>query len=388
MSKLAKVAKQHEKTWAQLHRRLISIPFDYDCLFPPPVAEFVNKKAASLGSCPGYLVPCLLTSTAYIIAQNFVLRSGLQDMPQNLYMVFVGPPGTGKSQALKEGALQPMHDVRTERDMQNCIIEKCTSSALVKTVAEHNKAFIVSPEVFEVLNKLLKSDEDNATGDVQILCQLFSGESSSYRFATERTREIPANIPFSILGSTQVPYAARLLCRMDQGHGLLDRFMFLFPFCLRPTTTETKEARTWFESEEVSLKHISDIFLEMHDAHDTQISSHYTFSEDAQQRLTAHKDDFIQEVNDAIREGNVPPKSKKVDLLQRVSSALHVFNFIAEELIAGRKPGSPPTEISLETLNRAQCFIDYAETQKEIAMEVSNDFTQLLVRIFFGLVAF
>ena len=152
MSKLAKVAKQHEKTWAQLHRRLISIPFDYDCLFPPSVAEFVNKKAASIGSCPGYLVPCLLTSTASIIAQNFVLRSGLQEMPSNLYLVFVGPPGTGKSRALKEGALQPMHDVRTERDTQNCIIEKCTSSALVKTVAEHKKAFIVSPEVFEVLN--------------------------------------------------------------------------------------------------------------------------------------------------------------------------------------------------------------------------------------------
>ena len=268
MSKLAKVAKQHEKTWPQLHRRLISIPFDYDCLFPPPVAEFVNKKAALLGSCPGYLVPCLLTSTAYIIAQNFVLRSGLQDMPQNLYMVFVGPPGTGKSQALKEDALQPMHDVRTERDMQNCIIEKCTSSALVKTVAEHNKAFIVSPEV-EVLNKLLKLDEENTTGDVQILCQLFSGESSSYRFAMERAREIPA------IRSTQVPYAARLLCRMDQGHGLLDRFMFLFPMCLRPTTTETEEAQTWFKSEEVSLKQISDIFLEMHDTrHPDTISLH------------------------------------------------------------------------------------------------------------------
>ena len=245
------------------------------------------------------------------------------------------------------------------------------------------------PRFLKSLNKLLKSDEDNTTGDVQILCQLFSGESSSYRFATERAREIPANIPFSILGSTQVPYAARLLCRMDQGHGLLDRFMFLFPMCLRPTTTGTEEAHTWFESEEVSLKQISDmIFLEMHGTHDTPISSHYTFSEDAQQQLTAHKDDFIQEVNDAIREGNVPPKSTKVDLLPRVSSALHVFNFIAEELIAGRKPGSPSTEISLETLNRAQCFIDYAETQKEIAMEVSNDFTQLLVQVFFGLVAY
>ena len=54
-----------------------------------------------------------------------------------------------KLQALKEGALQPMHDVCTERDKQNCIIEKCTSLALVKMVAEHNKALTASPEVFE-----------------------------------------------------------------------------------------------------------------------------------------------------------------------------------------------------------------------------------------------
>ena len=183
-------------------------------------------------------MPCLPASTAYIMAQNFVLRSGLQEMTSNR------STGYGKIASPKEGALQPLHDVSTERDMQNCIIEKCTSSALVKILAEHNKAFIISPEVFEVLNKLLKLDEENATGDVQILCQLFSGESSSYRFATERTCEIPPNVPFSILGSAQVHYAARLLCHMDQGHGLLDRFMLLFPMCLCPTTPETEEART------------------------------------------------------------------------------------------------------------------------------------------------
>ena len=198
MSKLAKVAKQHKRTWAQLNRRLISIPFEYDSLFSPRVSKFIKQKAASLGSCPGYLVPCLLTSTAYVISQNFLVRNGSQDMPVNLFMVFVGPPGTGKSQALKEGALQLMADVRAERDWANTIIEKCTSSALVKSIADDKKAFIVSPEVFEVLNKLPKSDEDNATGDVQVLCELFSGKSSSYRFATERTREIPANVPFSI----------------------------------------------------------------------------------------------------------------------------------------------------------------------------------------------
>ena len=378
MSKLAKVAKQHDKTWAQLNRRLISLPFDYDSLFTPRVAEFVKNKAASIGSSPGYLVPCLLTTTAYVIAENFLIRCGPQEMPSNLFMVFVGPPGTGKSQVLKEGALQPIHDIQTERDLPNTIIEKCTSSALVKTVAEHKKAFVVSPEVFDVVNKLLKSDEDNATGDVQILCELFSGESSSYRYATERTREIPANVPFSILGCTQVPYAARLLCRMDQGHGLLDRFMFLFPLCLRPSTADTDAARTWLLREDLHLKQVSEIFIEMFDAHNSAPVSHYTFTEEALQTLTSLKDDFIRDVNDAIQNGNVPPKSKKIDLLQRVATSLHVFNFITNALLQGRKPPAPPTQISLQTLQQAKRYVEYAETQKEIVMEVNiNIFASL-----------
>ena len=208
-------------------------------------------------------------------------------------MVFVGPPGTGKSQALKEASLQPLHDLQDERDLPNTIIGKCTSAALVKRVADNEKAFV---ELFEVINKLLKSDKDNATGDAQTSCELFSGESSSYRYATERTCEIPPNVPFSILGSTQVPYAARLLCRMDQGHGLLDRFTFIFPVCLRPSTAKTETARSWLESDEVCLKQLSDIFIEMHDALTTTPAS-FRFSPEATQALLSLKDDFIKEIN-------------------------------------------------------------------------------------------
>ena len=369
MSKLAKVAKQHEVTWAQLNRRLISLPFNYGTLFTPSVGEFVNKKAASIGTCPGYLVPCLLATTTYLTAGKSTIRCGLQEIPCNLFMVFVGPPGTGKSQALKEASLQPLHDLQDERDLQNTIIEKCTSAALVKTVADNEKAFVVSPELFEVLNKLLKSDEDSATGDAQTLCELFSGESSSYRYATERTREIPPNVPFSILGSTQVPYAARLLCRMDQGHGLLDRFTFIFPVCLRPSTAETETARSWLESDEVCLKQLSDIFIEMHDALTTAPAS-FRFSPEATQALTSLKDDFIKEINEAIQQGLVPPKSKKIDVLQRVAASLHVFSHVTEALIQGEKPSAPPREISSDTLKKAKLFVEYTDTQKEIVLEV------------------
>ena len=33
------------------------------------------------------------------------------------------------------------------------------------------KETILSPEVFDILNKLMKSDKDNATGNIQMLCK-------------------------------------------------------------------------------------------------------------------------------------------------------------------------------------------------------------------------
>ena len=87
--------------------------------------------------------------------------------------------------------------------------------------------------------------------------------------------------------------------------------------------------------------------------------------------MTSHKDDFIKEVNEAIQNGNVPPKSKKIDLFQRVATSFHVFNLITE-LLQGQKPPTVPTQISLEALQQAKRYVEYAETQTEIVMKVSR----------------
>jgi hypothetical protein len=177
----------------------------------------------------------------------------------------VGPPSTGKSQAIKHAALEPITTIIGNNDLENFLVEKCTSSALAKILSDNNKAIVVSPELFDFLNKLLKSDDENATGDSQLLCELFSGERVSYRYASEKIREIGSNIPFTIVGATQVPFASRLITRMDQGSGLLDRFLFVFPSCLRPTIQETEAALEWLKSQ--PLQSITDIFLEMYDKH-------------------------------------------------------------------------------------------------------------------------
>ena len=51
----------------------------------------------------------------------------------------------------------------------NLLFGRATSSALVKLIAECGKAYVVSSEIYDVLNKLLKYDDETASGDIELL---------------------------------------------------------------------------------------------------------------------------------------------------------------------------------------------------------------------------
>ena len=207
-------------------------------------------------------------------------------------------------------------------DYTSSIISKTTSSGLVKLLATQKKGIILSPEVFDILNKLMKSDEDNATGDVQLLCKLFSGERCSYHYSTEETRVIPPNIPFSILGSTQLLNAAKLVAKMDHGHGLVDRMLIATPLAYRPMLPEMETAADQLSTEVVD--NFEEYFANIND---TVEHLHFTFAEDAKLLLRETIDDFVAEVNTAIQQGQVLPKSKMPELIPRVATAFPVFNY-------------------------------------------------------------
>jgi len=156
----------------------------------------------------------------------------------------------------------------------------------------------------------MKSDEDNATGDVQLLCKLFSGERSSYHYSTEDTRHIPANTAFSILGSIQLLNAAKLIAKMDHGHGLIDRILFATPLAFRPTLSKMEAAKT-----DLSTEVISDFDELFQNIHNIDHNTEYTSDEDAIALLRETIDQFVAEVNDAIQDGKVPPKSKTPELI-------------------------------------------------------------------------
>ena len=178
--------------------------------------------------------------------------------------------------------------------------------------ADLNKGIMLSPEKYDPINKLLKSDEDNGSGDAQLLCELFSGEETTYRFATERSRKIERNTPFTILGCTQLPYTyTRLIARMDQGHWLLDRMNITIPNCLRPSPKETTDAAKICEN--YPLKSIQDVLYEMHTS---QLPKIFKFNEEAEELNNDLNTEFIEEMNKALLTGEIPAKRKKIDMLQ------------------------------------------------------------------------
>ncbi len=255
--------------------------------------------------------------------------------------------------------------VRDNNDLGDFVLERCTTSALVKCISDQKRGVVVSPEVYDVLNRMLKNEEENGSGEVQMLCELFSGERTSYKYATEKTRNIGENVPFAIIGCTQVPFAARLICRMDQGHGLLDRFLFWFPMCLRPSPHETEAANGVLNR--IPVKSFTDVFLEMYSLHLGK--KEYGFTQTARKVMQSIETEFITELNEAITEGIPSPKSKRTDLVKRLAVSLHVFTHIISDLVEGRKPRSPSKEMTLDTVKKSLLVLDYCESQKQIVIE-------------------
>lgn len=68
---------------------------------------------------------------------------------------------------------------------------------------------------------------------------------------------------------------------------------------------------------------------------------------------------LIKQVNRAV--GNMPLKSKKIDLIYWVTVFLHVINNINKALLQGQTPDVPVREVSKETLKASIQFTEYTE---------------------------
>ena len=163
-----------------------------------------------------------------------------------------------------------------------------------------------------------KSDEDNATVVISSCCASYFQENVVHIIISEESCIIPVNTPFSILGSTQLLNAPKIITTMDHGHGLVDRMLSAIPLALRPTLTQMESVTQQLSTEDFNecFKNISNTSLQLR----------FYFSKEVQELLRENIDQFVSAVNDTIREGKVPIKSKLLELLPRMATALHKFN--------------------------------------------------------------
>ena len=145
--------------------------------------------------------------------------------------------------------------------------------------------------------------------------------------ATQTTRTIPPDTPFSILGSTQLPPLAKLLVTMDEGQELLDRFFILTPECFRPTPDETTQGNDFIQRQHIkSFVEFVSVLYNLH-----LVSKQYYFSNDAKLKLKVMETEFVTALNGAIRTGSVPQKSKTIDIVQRLALAIQENWFVFYE---------------------------------------------------------
>ena len=109
---------------------------------------------------------------------------------------------------------------------------------------------------------------------------------------------------------------------MDHGHGFVDRFLITTPVALRPTLTEIEEANDYINTE--AIQNFNQYFQAVDDI-DCNIT--YNYEANAKDLLRDTINQFVNEVNEAITKGEMPPKSKAPDLIPRVSTTLHVLPF-------------------------------------------------------------
>lgn len=296
---------------------------------------------------------------------------------------------TGKSNALKIAALEPLTCLLEEIEAETgepleFLMEKVSPSGLSTYLAKHQKCLILSTEVADVFNNLLKTTDDSRF-TMSTLCQLFSGEKITLDFATQQRRTIPVNTPFGIIGGIQMKPAVFLSHHMaSQGTGLLDRVMLCAPYCIPPTMAAAESARQQLQEKPFTTD-FKELIHEIYHAHsnkEDQAKKKYTFDTLALTELANLHQQFHDALSEAINEGKPTPASKQIELITRIAVAIFVLNNTLQSIV-NQTPLEFPTVVPVAAVKKAAKYVAHWEGQKETIVQVSNfNFSMTLLFVY------
>ncbi|XP_057297169.1 uncharacterized protein LOC130626079 isoform X2 [Hydractinia symbiolongicarpus] len=332
------INSQPEEVWAELNSRFINHDVKYENVLSEQLFTYLNNKATAAGTNIGYVLASVITTANYLTSKNhgsIEIRNGYS-INLNTFFLFVGQPSTGKSPAIKMAVNQPLKAIQEDTD----IISNTTTSGLTKCLCTRKCTYIVNAEIQEYLYKILKKNDENYTGDMEILSKIFSGENVSIQFSTENNRYIPENCALCILGN-----------------GFLDRFLIITPRSYRPMPKEQQIAQQ--SSTTIDIKDIYANYVHI----DNTI---FYFDENALKLYDNMETQFLTDLNNDLLHGRPTSKSKKPELIPKVAVALHTVEYFYNALFNEVEFTCLPEAISLQTLERAIMYVESIDEQKEL----------------------
>ncbi|XP_066928517.1 uncharacterized protein [Clytia hemisphaerica] len=365
-SKRRAIDSVEDDGWAELYTRLINSADDGGNNGAGEVTvNLINNKAANFlklyankhGFNGAFLMPAILTTINFMLSRigaRVQVRDGFV-LNLNTYWLFVGQPTTGKSSAIKHGITDPIPD-----SIKDSLISSTTSSGLTKLLSKKSEAYIVNSEISEYISRFAKNDENN-TGEIENICKIYSGETININYATENQRHLKGNIPFCILGSTQLKNISMLLATIDRNDGFWERFLVTVPTPYRPSPEEQVSANRNF-GQEFNFD-MNDFYSKLQEILDPENPPIFYLGASAAEFLNKLETEFIHDSNSKMRMA-IPVKSSKLaDTIPKIAVALHTMEKVFAILCDNSAIGLDE-EVSLEMVIQARNIINNSEEQK------------------------
>ena len=163
---------QPDESFSLLSARFATNGMRYKDVLVENVLLFIRNIARSTNTNVGYLFSCVMTAINFIAAKSscfLELRtSGKYKVNPNTYMIFMGPPTSGKSSAIKTGIMNPFKEIGLDDD----ILTTATTSALANMLVQNGSAFMVNSEIHEILKKKIDSSMQTHSGEITMLNNL------------------------------------------------------------------------------------------------------------------------------------------------------------------------------------------------------------------------
>ena len=151
-----------------------AICFPWAEAVPPHIYQWFEAYGKAYNTAPEYVFLGAIATTAAIMGpKSFIKVRDTYKEPTNIYIISVGYPGSGKSQAYRMTVSEPIETL--EPPFCSMLVDDYTKRGLHKHLQEHDRRALVAHEELGALFDLINKRQFEGAGERQLYCRLYDG---------------------------------------------------------------------------------------------------------------------------------------------------------------------------------------------------------------------